>query len=53
MAYEVLTDDGYSAGKVAGLALVNLASTVYLLLWVLSGVEIAVLSLIIFIMFII
>ncbi len=51
MAYEILTDDGYSPFKVMILAMINIAATLYLVLYVLSGVEMIVISVVVFLMF--
>ena len=51
MAYEILTDDGYSPFKVMILAMINIAATLYLVLYALSGVEMIVISVVVFLMF--
>lgn len=51
MAYEILTDDWYSPFKVMILAMINIAATLYLVLYVLSGVEMIVISVVVFLMF--
>lgn len=51
MAYEILTDDGYSPFKVMIFAMINIAATLYLVLYVLSGVEMIVISVVVFLMF--
>ena len=51
MAYEILTDDWYSPFKVMILAMINIAATLYLVLYVLSGVEMIAISVVVFLMF--
>ena len=53
MPYEILTDDGYSVGKVILLGLLNLAATIYLALYVLSWTEMIAISSVILVMFVI
>ena len=53
MAYEVLIDSGYSVPKLFILSTLNLGLMVYLLIFVISMQELAVISVVIFIMFII
>lgn len=53
MAYEVLTDSGYSIPTLFILSVLNLALMVYLLVFVISLPELIVISIIIFAMFIV
>lgn len=53
MAYEILKDDGYSIEKSLFFAFINLAATVYLLIFVLTYQECLVISGIVFLAFII
>lgn len=53
MAYEVLTDSGYSIPPLLILSALNLALTVYLLVFVISSSELIVICIVIFVMFIV
>jgi hypothetical protein len=53
MAYEIITDRGYSPGNLVLLSIANLIITIYLLFYVLTFASLIVISIITFIMFVI
>lgn len=53
MACEILRDDGYHSSKLIFLAVINIVSLVYLFVYVLTFIELSVMTIIISLMFII